>query len=204
MKEHPIIFQPWKIRKIQELKDNETMQTRRVIRMPEGIAAKYEYKGDDGGNELLPKQSGHYWMNGYAMWRPKLCPYGKVGDLLWTKEIWAVGTCADKLKPSELDPPTWLKDNGGLWYKVGLVDPKTPISTRGRWRSGRFMMKWAARIWLENVSIRVERMKGEYYLYADEILESDIVTVRKIIDPWVRVIEFKRIDKPSCAFEVGQ
>jgi hypothetical protein len=39
------------------------------IKMPPGIAAKYEYRGYDGGNELLPKKSGHYWMNGYAMWR---------------------------------------------------------------------------------------------------------------------------------------
>ena len=57
------------------------------------------------------------------------------------------------------------------------------------------MPKWAARIWGENIRISVEKMIGEYYLYADEILESGIVTMRKIVDPWVWVIEFKRIEE---------
>lgn len=30
----------------------------------------YLYRGNDGGNEYLPELSGHYWMNGYAIWRP--------------------------------------------------------------------------------------------------------------------------------------
>lgn len=42
---------------------------------------RYEYRGDDGGNPHLPKKSGHYWMNGYAMWRPlkSKCPNNIVG-----------------------------------------------------------------------------------------------------------------------------
>ncbi|KKL20146.1 hypothetical protein LCGC14_2458390 [marine sediment metagenome] len=43
---------------------------RAIENMPSGIADKYEYRGYDGGNELMPESSGHYWMNGYAMWRP--------------------------------------------------------------------------------------------------------------------------------------
>lgn len=48
----------------------ETGQLPPSAKMPLGIAKKYEYKGNDGGNSLLPNKSGHYWMNGYAMWRP--------------------------------------------------------------------------------------------------------------------------------------
>ena len=58
----------------------QLMQVKEAIKMPSGIAAKYEYKGDDGGNHLMPEKSGHYWINGYAMWRPDKCPYGVVGD----------------------------------------------------------------------------------------------------------------------------
>lgn len=49
------------------------MSKKQPIIMPSGIAAKYEYKGNDGGNPLLPTESGHYWMNGYAIWRPPKC-----------------------------------------------------------------------------------------------------------------------------------
>ena len=44
-----------------------------IENMPSGIASKYEYRGYDGGNELMPDSSGHYWMSGYAMWRPPKC-----------------------------------------------------------------------------------------------------------------------------------
>lgn len=30
----------------------------------------YRYRGNDGGNSLLPEYSGHYWTHGYAIWRP--------------------------------------------------------------------------------------------------------------------------------------
>jgi len=46
---------------------------RAIENMPSGIASKYEYRGYDGGNELMPEYSGHYWMNGYAFWRPLKC-----------------------------------------------------------------------------------------------------------------------------------
>ena len=48
-------------------------EIRAIENMPSGIADKYEYRGYDGGNELMPKKSGHLWMSGYAMWRPPKC-----------------------------------------------------------------------------------------------------------------------------------
>ena len=46
---------------------------RAIENMPSGITSKYEYRGYDGGNELMPESSGHYWMSGNAMWRPPKC-----------------------------------------------------------------------------------------------------------------------------------
>ncbi len=149
MKERPIIFSDDSVRAILE---GRKTQTRRVIKIPEGIAAKYEYKGDDGGNELLPKQSGHYWMNGYAMWRPKLCPYGKVGDRLWVRETFAymqnLEACARAGEPCEIaykaDQPKEVSDED--------------LREVFFWKPSIFMPKWAARTWLEITNIRVERL----------------------------------------------
>jgi hypothetical protein len=93
------------------------------------------------------------------------CPYGEKGDRLWVRESWAVGACANGLKPSELHPGTWLKDNGGLWYTD--AEPKHPISPRGKMRNAFFMPRWAARIISELTEVRVQRVQ--------EISEEDAV-----------------------------
>lgn len=149
IKDHPILFTGDMARAILE---GRKTQTRRIIKIPEGIAAKYEYRGDDGGNKLQPKQSGHYWMNGYAMWRPKICPYGKVGDRLWVRETWAAGIEWDGEKPSEIDP---LCGGHDISY---LADGEKPEGY-GKTRPSIYIPKWAARIWLEITAIRVERVR---------------------------------------------
>lgn len=85
------------------------------------------------------------------------CPYGKTGNLLWCKETWAVGKCADGLKTGELHPGTWLFDNGGCWY-IGYCPPH-PISPGGKWRSSVHMPKWASRITLKLTGVRFERLR---------------------------------------------
>ncbi len=117
-------------------------QTRLPIKMPEGISAKYEYRGDDGGNELLPKKSGHYWMNGYAMWRPNLL--WQVGDRLYVRESFRPYTCGYN---SKVKSP--------VEYKADKLHSKSDI----KWRPNIHMPKWAARIWLEITDIRVERVQ---------------------------------------------
>ena len=125
--------------------------------MPEGIAAKYEYRGNDGGNELLPKLSGHYWMNGYAMWRPKKCPYGVVGDRLYLQEPYQITTERgngfmygiylddEKVFDIKLNEDEWSK-----WANRKWPHHKT---------SARFMYKSLARTFLEMMGIRAERVQ---------------------------------------------
>lgn len=85
------------------------------------------------------------------------CPYGKSRDLLWVKETWAVGKCADGLKPRELSRRCWIYENGGLWYEG--QEPTHPISPRGAPRSSMFMPRWASRLTLELTDVRVERLQ---------------------------------------------
>ncbi|MEM1155115.1 MAG: hypothetical protein AAGI44_13335 [Pseudomonadota bacterium] len=87
------------------------------------------------------------------------CPYGAPGDLLWVREAWKAGACADGFKPSELHPDFWLKDNGGLWYLADDTVPIEPITTSGRYRHARFMPRWASRLTLRITDVRVERVQ---------------------------------------------
>lgn len=99
------------------------------------------------------------------------CPYGKPGDRLWVRETWAVGVCADALKPSALDAGTWKRDNGGVWYLADGTQPATPISARGKWRPSIFMPRWASRIILEITQIRVERLQ---HISTEDIIAEGI------------------------------
>lgn len=74
------------------------------------------------------------------------CPYGKPGDRLWVRE-------------------TWLPRNNGtrFFYRADL-DPVEAAGISGMysdkgWRPSIFMPRWASRITLEIVSVRVERLQ---------------------------------------------
>lgn len=80
------------------------------------------------------------------------CSYGKPGDLLWCRETWAVGTIYDGVSPSEINPggkPNWC----GIRYaatdeRLGLRD-----------RPSIHMPRWASRVTLEIISVKVERLQ---------------------------------------------
>jgi hypothetical protein len=81
------------------------------------------------------------------------------GQRLWGKETYAVGACADGFAPRELHPPTWLRDNGGLWFPADGTEPTSPISERGKTRVSIHMPRWASRLTLEVLSVRLERLQ---------------------------------------------
>ncbi len=184
-KERPILFNSEMVRAI--LDDRKTM-TRRVLK-PQPIWGEEQGLQAVGWKWKTKKVGLSAWpdIDDFLCELGQHCPYGKVGDLLWCKETWMLynhmGTFTGSI-PKQ--PPKDLY----VGYKADGLDKDNLFS----WRPSIFMPKWAAHIWRENVSIGVERMEGEYYLYADEILESGIVTARKIINPWAWVIEFKKIN----------
>ncbi len=80
------------------------------------------------------------------------CPYGVAGDRLWAKETWAHDDSFCKnIRCGNRDH---------IWYRAS-EHPMVADCFAGdaRWRSSRFMPRWASRITLEIVNMRVERVK---------------------------------------------
>jgi len=161
MKERGILF---KGEMVKAILDGTKTQTRRIVKPQpsENIwdclrgcqpmrRRKYEYMGD-GSIEISIK------------------PYAFVGDRLYCKEAWATGDKLDKYNATQIaemaeeagfegmNPkcPLLYKDDSRIqWGHNDLAD----FGPFGRWRSPRFMPKWASRITLEITEVRVERVQ---------------------------------------------
>jgi hypothetical protein len=136
MKERPIIFTAPMVNAILR---GEKTQTRRIVKHQFDAITDYR-PGHD--SELLA-----------------LCPYGKIGDVLWVRETWKSLGIHERLKPSEIP--------------VGS-DIQYPATYDG-WVSKRrpsiFMPRWASRITLRIVNVRAERLQdiSEADAYAEGI-----------------------------------
>lgn len=115
------------------------------------------------------------------------CPYGQPGDRLWVRETWKPGAWRDdgriaidyKASP-ELTQTPWVripndvmdKKFNNLWHswsneaeEAGLVADDDgyylwePGQSPLKWRPSIFMPRWASRITLEIVSVRVEKLQ---------------------------------------------
>ncbi len=150
MKEKPILFSAPMVRAILEEKKT---QTRRVIK-PQPV------QDPDGSwrSEIHPR-SGYNTEQTMRHYLDLYCPYGKPGDRLWVKETFGVH---DTIICNPTDTPNFYGKDGVYHpvvhfagkenYAWGMYGPP-------RKRSGRFMPRRAARIILEIVSVRVERVQ---------------------------------------------
>lgn len=80
------------------------------------------------------------------------CPYGVPGDRLWVKETWKTCNVYDPYSPSQIDSGAAVKF---------IADGSSRLNGTelwGRVRQSIFMPRWASRITLEIVSVRVERL----------------------------------------------
>lgn len=158
-------------------------------------------------------------MSDVMQWEKKIKPpFGSIGDRLWVKEtfgstVWDHPLCKDGRKPKKGDPIIYRADPASN-YQWG-----SGKNSQGDfvWRPSLFMPRWASRITLEIVGIRAERLHeisvedsiaegvgefGEYVGY--EGLTTPQNAYRFLWEsingqgsweknPWVWVIEFKRL-----------
>lgn len=208
MSERPILFSAPMVRAI--LGGRKT-QTRRIVKpqppadcAPIRVGEFHPTVIDRWGDEA-PGASifGAYDLDGE--WGVR-CPYGQPGDLLWVREAWArddedgcVMYRADVGKGGDADD-----------WERGRVEG----APRYRWRPSIHMPRWASRITLEIVAVRVERLND--ISEADAEAEGAGIPLvghdddfcrwefralwESINDPgswpansWVWVIEFKRL-----------
>lgn len=143
MREAPILFNR---QMVPLVLDGSKTQTRRPIKVPEGGSARAIFDGTT--NELLGART--YAANSTEYGWQK--PIANVGDVLWARETWN----------KEGGALTYLAD--GDWiadYAAGEPADYAARKARGlhpKWRPSIHMPRWASRVTLPLVSVRVERV----------------------------------------------
>lgn len=154
MKEIPIIFST---PMVQAILDGRKTMTRRIIK-PQPMLGIMDQKGKDAlitAGETFGfdyKADGWMWKGcRYLPWPDGLisrCPYGFAGDtVLWVRETWNVDLSGGLFDSK-------LEGIPHYFYKASEEEPE-----QLRWKPSIHMPKSACRIWLEVVSVKVERLK---------------------------------------------
>ena len=186
MKERGMIFNDEMVRAI--LGGNKT-QTRRIV--------EEKFYGRAVAAELLAKH----------------CPYGQPGDRIWVRETYRVHG-----KATDVATLVYRASVRNSWteqtHRVPVDVCNKPVSEK--WTPSIHMPRWASRILLEITDVRVERLhdmseadaKAEgatpatykitppeavYRVGFDDIWLSNYGQDNWLSNPWVWVIEFKRI-----------
>jgi hypothetical protein len=195
-RERPILFSGPMIRAIL---DGKKTQTRRVIK-PQPANVWTEARMDNGVACF-----GAPWVKGIHVMS---CPYGKAGDRLWVRETWGLSAVIPMgFQRSAIDAHGVTLARGDLAYRAD--EP----SGRWCWRPSIHMPRWASRLTLEIVDVRVERVTDitpsdayaegisevypEHAVLAFQQLWDTINGARPgcawVDSPWVWVVSFRRV-----------
>lgn len=218
-KTRPILFSGEMARAIMT---GHKTQTRRVIDRVHGLGPVTCLQGSE--------TTGYDWcLRGRRdMWNEfrhdeflKLCPYGVPGDLLWGREqvSFSVGDLMTDRPYTKIPKDAVLADGTHVtcWY---AADNNRPTWAKTPWHPSIHMPRWASRILLKIMDVRVERLCDitEADAYAEGVtvtedhrsspdfdFRNDARTAFRhlwegvygsgstLINPWVWVIEFKRL-----------
>jgi hypothetical protein len=108
-------------------------------------------------------------------WSYRPCPYGVPGDRLWVRETWAL-LCGNPWPdlPSRENLATPPLNAERAYYKASF-DRTAP-----RWRSPIHMPRWASRLTLEVLGVRVERLHE--ISEADAMAEGASLSGRQLLN----------------------
>lgn len=159
MKERPILFSAPMVR---ALLDGSKTQTRRIVK-PQPV----ELPDFNRGGLSINVGGAKYQTFSPEMYRHR-CPYGQAGDLLWVRETWrhtassldeARAITEDIMSGSAVD---WRADYVERLIKTGEFtrEDAEVSSDFETWKPSIHMPRWASRILLEIVRVRVELLQG--------------------------------------------
>ncbi len=196
--ERPILFSGPMVRAIL---DGRKTQTRRVVK-------------PQPGGQLFHGMDWRWYRSALADERePIRCPYGVPGDRLWVRETFALSVVDPDGPPPEDD-----HENYDVIYRA---DPDQPgggwTDGDGKaipppWRPSIHMPRWASRLTLEVVSVRVERLNEISEADARaEGMDADVANSPRVwfmatwnainakrapweSNPWVWRVEFRRVE----------
>lgn len=160
-----ILFKPDMVRAILE---GRKTQTRRLVKFPADTPVNELSRGEDFMQNLRPMAQWTYFRKGENVSvQGQRCiaqiPYPwQVGDILYVKETWGVGTRPDPYQGA-VSGIEYRADEAYLDQYANLrvfpFDDFDYEKYEGRgWRSSMFMPKAIARIWLKVTNVRVERL----------------------------------------------
>jgi len=105
MKDRPILFSAPMVRAILEGRKTQTRRVVKPVGNDEGFViidygnGGWPYRSDDGDSTTHTVKRGG---NLYHDETPHACPYGQPGDRLWVREAWATHVCFDNIPPRDL------------------------------------------------------------------------------------------------------
>jgi hypothetical protein len=180
MKEHPILFSGEMVKAIL---DGRKTQTRRVIKLPDDDMVYTPWVHPTLGLH-------HAFSTGRQTGLNVSCPYGYPDDRLWVRETWR----AEELE-SGLDGVRYASDNhfrpientreaADAWGEAAF-DKKGNHRNPMAWRPSIFMPRWASRITLEIVNVRVQQLQD--IGAADAISEGCPAGNDQAVD-WYRIL----------------
>ncbi|WP_062785968.1 hypothetical protein [Aquitalea pelogenes] len=202
--EHPILFSASMVR---ALLNGSKTQTRRVVKpQPALETTRWCFGGGMWMAEGPSDATGG--MRQTQGW--KACPYGQPGDKLWVRESWQLHSTA-----TDLATVVYAASSRQSWTEMHRLFPVEQASGlvakpfQEGWRPSIHMPRWASRILLEIVDVRVERLQD--ISEADAAAEGAPVHFKSSrdnfcalwqqingdsswdVNPWVWVIEFKQV-----------
>jgi hypothetical protein len=161
MVERPILFSGPMVRAI--LAGTKT-QTRRVVKLPEGARDVLWWNGYEGKPQPGYADPGVRVVVQTGL-RILPCPFGFVGDTLWVRETWALSGNEDghtidvwgSLCEARDAVRFYRADTEAAPYGLRRL-PRGDVFD-GHWCPSIHMPRWASRLTLEVVSVRVERVQ---------------------------------------------
>lgn len=214
MKERPINLKPWEVLAI--LQGRKT-QLRRVVKPQPSKDHTFQgwvldsTSGNDIGKAAWAIGNGPLMQDVVRV----RCPFGQVGDRLWVRETFDL--IYGQSPPDRVIEIDYRADHS----RINRWRIKDDFGER-RWTPSIRMPRWASRILLEVVSVRVERLhdisEAEGVFWSDGAPNEYGLPTQLVVDardgfrrlwspsngswddnPWVWVIEFKRIDEKGGA-----